>query len=116
MSRVIAVTGATGALGSRVADRLSGAVHDGGLRLVVRDASRAPQVPAAEVVENPGGYRDGAGLRAALDGVHTLYLVSAGEAEDRVHQHREAVRAGAAAPVYLTLLNNLLCRHGTERR
>ena len=99
MSRVIAVTGATGGLGSRVVDRLSGAPDGVRLRLVVRDASRAPRVPAAEVVENPGGYRDPAGLRAALDGAHTLYLVSAGEAEDRVHQHLQAVRAAADAGV-----------------
>jgi NAD(P)H dehydrogenase (quinone) len=95
---VIAVTGATGALGGRVAARLA----DGGgvpLRLVVRDAARAPQLPGAEVVENPGGYRDGAGLRRALTGVDTVYLVSAAEAEDRLQQHVDAVDAAAAAGV-----------------
>jgi len=103
MRRVIGVTGATGVLGGRVVDRLVdrlvGAPDDVSLRLVVRDAARAPQVAGAEVVENAGGYRDPAGLRAALDGVHTLYLVSAGEAEDRVQQHLDAVRAAAEAGV-----------------
>ena len=99
MRRVIGVTGATGALGGRVVERLPGASDDVSLRLVVRAASRAPQVAGAEVVQNPGGYRDPAGLRAALDGVHTLYLVSAGEAEDRVRQHLHAVRAAADAGV-----------------
>src|SRR5829696_2389240 len=99
MRRVIAVTGATGALGGRVADRLSGAPDDVSLRLVVRDAGRAPQVAGAEVVANPGGYRDPAGLRAALAGVHTLYLVSAAEAEDRLRQHLDAVHAAVAAGV-----------------
>jgi len=56
-------------------------------------------VPGAEVAENPGGYRDPRGLRAALDGVHTLYLVSAAEAEDRLRQHVDAVEAAAAAGV-----------------
>ena len=79
---MIAVTGATGTLGSRVLERLAGA-GDVPLRLVVRDAGRAPAVPGAEVVENPGGYADPAGFRAALDGVDTLYLVSAAEAETR---------------------------------
>ena len=74
--RLIAITGATGALGGRVAERLAGT--DGvRLRLVVRDASRAPDLPGTEVVENPGGYADADGLAAAFDGVHTLYLVSA---------------------------------------
>jgi NAD(P)H dehydrogenase (quinone) len=98
MDGVIGVTGSTGALGRRVVDRLA-AADDVRLRLVVRDAARAPRVPSAEVVENPGGYRDPRGLRAALDGVHTLYLVSAAEAEDRLRQHVDAVEAAAAAGV-----------------
>src|SRR4051812_39047138 len=98
MDGVIGVTGATGALGRRVVDRLS-AADDVRLRLVVRDAARAPRLPGAEVTENPRGYRDPRGLRAALDGVHTLYLVSAAEAEDRLRQHVDAVEAAAAAGV-----------------
>ena len=101
MTRVIAVTGATGALGSRVAERVAAgaAGADARLRLVVRDAARAPELPGAEVTEFPGGYADGQGFAAALDGVHTLYLVSAAEAEDRLQQHLTAVRAAAAAGV-----------------
>jgi NAD(P)H dehydrogenase (quinone) len=79
MTPVVAVTGATGVLGRRVAERLV-AAGDAPLRLVVRDPARAPRVQGAEVVANPGGYADPAGLRAALTGVHTLYLVSAAEA------------------------------------
>jgi NAD(P)H dehydrogenase (quinone) len=95
---VIAVTGATGALGGRVAARLSAAgVSD--LRLVVRDADRAPDLPDAQVRENPGGYADAAGFRAALEGADTLYLVSAAEAEDRLAQHFAAVDAAAEAGV-----------------
>jgi NAD(P)H dehydrogenase (quinone) len=95
---LIGVTGATGALGGRVAAQLS-AAGNVPLRLVVRDASRAPTLPGAEVVENPGGYSDGAGLRAAFTGVDTLYLVSAAEAEDRLEQHVAAVGAAVAAGV-----------------
>jgi NAD(P)H dehydrogenase (quinone) len=51
------------------------------------------------VRENAGGYADGAGLRDALAGADTLYLVSAGEAEDRVQQHLTAVEAAATAGV-----------------
>jgi NAD(P)H dehydrogenase (quinone) len=101
MSRVIAVTGATGALGRRVVQRLAAEPGDVSLRLIVRDPARAPDVRGAEpvVVANPGGYRDGGGLREALRGAHTLYLVSAAEAEDRVQQHLTAVDAAAAAGV-----------------
>lgn len=95
---MIAVTGATGALGGRVAARLA-ATGDVPLRLVVRDAGRAPRLPGAEVAEAPGGYADGPGLRAALAGADTLYLVSAAEDEGRLEQHLTAVEAAAAAGV-----------------
>src|SRR4051812_27634491 len=111
MTRVIAVTGATGALGSRVADRVvaGAAAADATVRLVVRDATRAPRLPGAAITEFPGGYADGDGFRDALTGVHTLYLVSAAEAEDRLQQHLTAAEAAAAAGVqrivYTSFLN-----------
>ena len=107
MPRMMAVTGATGALGRRVVDRL--ADQEGTrLRLVVRDAARAPQVPGAEVAAVPGGYADGPGLTAALAGVHTLYLVSAAEAEDRLQQHLTAVAAAAAGGVQRVVYTSFL--------
>ena len=107
MPRLIAVTGATGALGRRVVDRL--ADRDGvQLRLVVRDAARAPRVPGAEVAAVPAGYADGPGLTAALTGVHTLYLVSAAEAADRLQQHLTAVAAAAAAGVQRVVYTSFL--------
>ncbi|KQS66374.1 NmrA family NAD(P)-binding protein [Modestobacter sp. Leaf380] len=110
MTRLIAVTGATGALGGRVARLLADAPadHDVALRLVVRDAGRAPGLPGAEVVANPGGYSDEAGLTTALEGVHTLFLVSAAEAEDRTEQHLAAVRAAVAAGVQRVVYTSFL--------
>jgi NAD(P)H dehydrogenase (quinone) len=105
---VIAVTGATGALGRRVVSRLA-ARGDVPLRLVVRDAGRAPEVPGAEIVANPGGLDDPAGLEAALRGADTVYLVSAAEHENRLRQHVDAVDAAVAAGVqrivYTSFLN-----------
>ncbi|GAB3351400.1 NmrA family NAD(P)-binding protein [Modestobacter lapidis] len=101
MTRVLALTGVTGALGGRVAAGLARTAADDDitLRLVVRDADRAPALPATEVVEVPAGYADGPGLTAALAGVDGLFLVSAAEAEDRLAQHFTAVDAAAAAGV-----------------
>jgi NAD(P)H dehydrogenase (quinone) len=95
---VIAVTGVTGALGGRVLNRLA-AAGSTELRLVVRDAGGAPRVPGGEMRENPGGYADGPGMRRALAGADTLFLVSAAEAEDRLQQHLTAVEAAVAAGV-----------------
>src|SRR3954451_14605544 len=108
MTRTIAVTGATGVIGGRVARRLA-TRDDVDLRLVVRDSARAPRLPGAQATAFPGGYADGPGFTAALRDVDTLYLVSAAEAEDRLAQHRTAVEAAAAAGVrrivYTSFLN-----------
>jgi NAD(P)H dehydrogenase (quinone) len=104
---MIAVTGATGALGGRVAARLA-AAGDVPLRLVVRDAARAPGLPGVEVVANPGGYADRSGLRDALTGADTLYLISAAEAEDRLRQHLTAVEAAVDAGVQRIVYTSFL--------
>ncbi|HET8948936.1 MAG TPA: NAD(P)H-binding protein [Solirubrobacteraceae bacterium] len=91
---MIAVTGATGGVGGRVAQAL--ASQGLALRLVVRDAARAPGL-GAEVAE--AQYRDGAAMRAAFEGAQTVYLVSASESADRVAEHISAVDAAAAAGV-----------------
>lgn len=103
---MIALTGVTGALGGRVAARL--AATGVPLRLVVRDPDRAPDLPGAEVVANPGGYGDADGFRTALEGVDTLYLVSAAEAVDRLDQHYTAVDAAAAAGVQRVVYTSFL--------
>lgn len=104
--QLIGVTGASGALGGRVAARLAAAGAT--QRLIVRDAARAPQLDGADVRAAPGGYADRAGLAEALTGVHTLLLVSAAESETRVDEHRSAVAAAADAGVghvvYLSFL------------
>ncbi|RBY83639.1 SDR family NAD(P)-dependent oxidoreductase [Geodermatophilus sp. TF02-6] len=91
----IAVTGATGRLGGRVARRLA----DAGVpqRLLVRDPARAPRLPGATAV--PAPYGDGEAIRRALDGVGTVLMVSASESPDRVAQHLTFVDAAAAAGV-----------------
>jgi uncharacterized protein YbjT (DUF2867 family) len=91
---MIAVTGAPGGVGGRVARTL--AAQGLPLRLVVRDASRAPDL-GAEVAE--AQYRDGAAMLAAFAGAETVYLVSGSESADRVQEHFSAVDAAAAAGV-----------------
>ncbi|MGG5257550.1 SDR family oxidoreductase [Phycicoccus avicenniae] len=91
----LAVTGSTGAVGGMVARDLAG--RGIAQRLVVRDPSRAPDLPGAEVVA--ATYGDGDAMRAALAGVRTLFLVSASESADRMAEHRSVVSAAADAGV-----------------
>lgn len=96
MPGLIAVTGATGVVGRRVAVLL--AERGVTQRLVVRDPARAPTLPGAEV-RQIAGYGAGDEVHAALDGVDTLFLVPGSEAEDRRQQHVTAVDAAVAAGV-----------------
>jgi uncharacterized protein YbjT (DUF2867 family) len=74
--------------------------------LIVRDTSRAPDLPGAEIVE--ASYDDPRAMRRALEGIRTFFMVSGGEAFDRVRQHiatvDAAVAAGVERIVYLSFL------------
>jgi uncharacterized protein YbjT (DUF2867 family) len=101
---LIAVTGATGAIGGRVARSL--ARHGSTLRLIARDVRRAPSL-GVDVAQ--ASYDDEQAMRRALDGVHTLFFVSASEDAHRVRLHTTvvdaAVAAGVERVVYLSFLN-----------
>lgn len=119
---MIAVTGATGELGGRVAARLAGL----GLpqRLIVRNSDRAPHLPGAAIAQ-ASSYSDRAAMSCALQGIEKVLLVSArdrfGVAQisaknhvpppfyDRLQQHITAVDAAVASGVkhiiYLSMLN-----------
>jgi uncharacterized protein YbjT (DUF2867 family) len=105
MSPSIAVTGVTGAIGGKVARLLS--ARGLPLRLVARDPLRAPRLPRCEIAA--ATYADELAMVRALDGVTTLFLVSAKESATRVDEHRSAVDAAVSARVerivYLSFLN-----------
>lgn len=100
---LIALTGSTGAVGGTAAHVLAEAGVP--LRLLVRDPARAPHLPGADVRQ--AAYGDDACV-AALEGVDTVFMVSAHEAADRVELHRSfvdaAVKAGVRQIVYLSFV------------
>ncbi|QQQ78316.1 SDR family oxidoreductase [Saccharothrix sp. 6-C] len=91
----IAVTGATGNLGGRVARRLADAGRS--QSLLVRDPARAPRLAGVTVAA--AEFADHDAVRRALDGIPTVLMVSAAESTDRVDRHRAFVDAAAAAGV-----------------
>jgi NAD(P)H dehydrogenase (quinone) len=119
---MLAVTGATGEVGGRIAARLAklGLAQ----RLIVRDPARAPHLPRAESA-CASSYGDSIAMRQALSGIETLFLVSARDRfgvnrisalnhvppppYDRRQQQFAAVDAAIAAGVkyivYLSVLN-----------
>ena len=101
----VAVTGATGALGSRVARRL--AEQGVSQLLVARDPDRLPELPAAQR-RGPAAYDDAQAMRAAVEGASTLVLVSGRPTGRRLEEHATAVEAAMAVGVdrvvYVSLL------------
>jgi NAD(P)H dehydrogenase (quinone) len=91
----IAVTGASGDLGGRVAREL--ATRGVEQRLIVRDLAAAPQLPGADVAV--AEYEDPEAMAKALDGMGTLFLVSGHEGPDRVLLHRKAIQGARLAGV-----------------
>jgi uncharacterized protein YbjT (DUF2867 family) len=97
---MIAVTGATGELGGRVADRLANLGIE--QKIIVRDPARAPSLPKASI-EKASSYADAIAIGRALSGVETLFIIPAEdlmgviaksyknnkpfEPYDRLHQH-----------------------------
>jgi NAD(P)H dehydrogenase (quinone) len=93
---LIAITGATGEVGSRVAARL--AVKGAHQRLIVKDPARAPTVDGAEI-RFASGYIAGGEMRAALEGAHTMFLIPGRESAIRVAEHITAINAAVAAGI-----------------
>ncbi|WP_454042180.1 SDR family oxidoreductase [Cellulosimicrobium sp. Marseille-Q8652] len=97
----IAVTGASGLLGSKLAFRL--AAEGATQRLVVRDAARAPSLGDDPLPESDvavvADYTDTPAMVRAFTGCDTVFLVSAREDADRVATHRAAVDAAVVAGV-----------------
>ena len=91
----IGVTGATGAVGGRVASRLAEAGT--AQKLIARDPRRAPRLPKAEVAE--ASYGDPEAMRRALEGADAFFMVSGAEDRGRLGQHKAAVDAAVAAGV-----------------
>lgn len=92
----LAVTGSTGALGGRVVRRL--AALEVSQRLLARDVTRVPNVDGGVAVAFTG-YGDRDGSARALEGVTTLFMVSAAESANRLEEHKAFVDAAAEAGV-----------------
>ncbi len=101
----IAITGVTGRVGGLVARQLAPlAEHD--LTLLVRDPSRAPALPGAEV--RVAEYGNANAVAAALARADVVFMVSAHETADRVRNHvtfiEAAARAGVSHIVYTSFV------------
>lgn len=91
---MFAITGSTGEIGRRVAERLARLGRQ--QRLIVGDSDRAPTLPGAAIFP-ASSYSDAKAMGRALDGVETLFLVSARDRMGIIHQSAER---GVPVPPY----------------
>ncbi|MFG1958990.1 NAD(P)H-binding protein [Nonomuraea sp. NPDC049028] len=101
----VAVTGMTGALGSRIAARL--AEHGVPQLLVGRSPDRIPELPGAQR-RGPAAYADASDMREALEGASTLVLVSGHRTGRRLEEHATVVEAAIAVGVNRVLYVSLV--------
>lgn len=106
----IAVTGATGHLGSLIIDSLlSRRVAPGDITAIVRNEVKAATLAEKGVRVAVAPYEDVTALTAALQGTDRLVLVSGSEVGQRLAQHTNVIDAAKAAGVqfiaYTSLLN-----------
>lgn len=105
---MIAITGATGQLGSLVIEELLKTTAPETLVAVVRNPAKASSLAARGVQVREADYGDEAALHAALQGVDKLLLISSSEVGQRAAQHRNIINAAAGAQVKLIAYTSLL--------
>src|SRR5690242_11578509 len=95
----IAVTAATGHLGTLVVDALLERTSADQIVAVVRDAAKAEPLTAKGVAVRVASYDDPAALKDALAGVDRVLLISGNEFGKRGQQHRNVIDAAIANDV-----------------
>jgi NAD(P)H dehydrogenase (quinone) len=104
-----AVTGATGQLGSLAIDALlTRGVAPSDVVAIARDAGKATGLRDRGIDVRVADYADGAAVRAALEGVDRLLLVSGSEVGSRVAQHTSVIEAARDAGVALIAYTSIL--------
>ncbi len=105
---MIAITGASGQLGRLAIEELLKTVSPENLVAVVRNPTKVEDLAARGVQVRQADYGDEAALRAALQGVEKLLLISSSEVGQRAPQHRNIINAAASAKVQLIAYTSLL--------
>ncbi len=105
---MIAITGASGQLGRLAIEELLKTTAPEKLVAVVRNPAKVEDLAARGIQVRQADYGDEAALRAALQGVEKVLLISSSEVGQRAPQHRNVINAAAGAQVQLIAYTSLL--------
>ena len=104
----IAVTAATGQLGTLVVDALLARTTPDQLVAIVRDAAKAQPLADKGIDVRIASYDDPEALKTALSGVDKLLLISGSEVGKRGSQHRNVVDAAISNGVSRVFYTSVL--------
>ena len=104
----IAVTAATGQLGTLVIDALLERTSADQIVAIARDAAKAEPLAAKGVTVRIASYDDPTALKEALAGVDAVLLISGSEVGKRVAQHRNVIDAAIANNVSRVVYTSVL--------
>jgi len=103
----VAVTGASGQLGRRVADLLLARLDPGDVVLLTRSAETLAAHAGRGAAVRAADFDDPSSLVDALEGVDRMLLISAVDLGRRAAQHRAAIEAAEAAGVRHVLYTSI---------
>lgn len=106
----ILVTGASGHLGRRVAEKLLGKVEASQIVASVRSRDKAGDLAAKGIEVREADYADLGSVRTALRGIDRVLLVSSNDLGHRFDQHRNVIDAAKEEGVKLFAYTSIL--HG----
>ncbi|MDN3669072.1 SDR family oxidoreductase [Echinicola jeungdonensis] len=113
MKNSILITGATGALGGMVTEKLlDNGVED--LAVLVRDPEKATDLKEKGVEIRVGNYEDKESLLAAFKGIDKLYFVSGSEIQNRTPLHLNVVNSAKEAGVKYIVYTSFQRKNETE--
>lgn len=119
----ILITGANGHIGKAVIDTLLKKIPASQISALVRDESKAQDLKLTGVNIHIGNYDDINSLDKAMQGIQKVLLVSGGESNNALQQHKNVIDSAKKAGVELiaytsrslknidTLTNQLMKRH-----
>ncbi|MBO9533700.1 MAG: NAD(P)H-binding protein [Solirubrobacteraceae bacterium] len=97
---MIAITGASGGLGRRVAELVLEQTDPQSVLLLTRTPDRLADLAKRGARVEKASFKDPTGLKRVLQGVERLLLISTDAVGARLEQHRQAIAAAARAGVW----------------